>query len=115
MARLNVKKLSDKQIEYNGVIYAKASHPIQTGDIVLDNEDLGVNAAGGFYEVIQVNSYDDFTVIDDDSDDRERDTNDRDFVPYRKVTDADQPMTITLTQPVHLIIKNIATIEFKTE
>ncbi len=117
MAKLNVAKLTDGRIEYNGGIYEKAEYPIKRGDIVQANESYSDDIEyGGFYEVVAVDNYDDFRIIDDEGDKRERDINDDEFVPYRKVAEqSQQPLTITLTQPVHLIITNIASIEFKTE
>lgn len=113
MAKLDVKIISEEKVEYNGAIYEKADYPVQKDDIVKSKESGGDISLDSFYLVKGVDPYEDFRFDDDEDDERDRGINDSDFIPFRKVTELIHPITITLDQPVHLIITNIASIEFK--
>lgn len=122
MSRLSVVELNEEgtQVEWNGVVYEKASWPIQSGDIVKAYEDDSYFTKFGFYPVVYVDSNDYFMFKDDDEDERERGIHDDEFVPYRKVSLVVQgvpftktPCSLVITDPVRLILQGDVTIEIK--
>jgi hypothetical protein len=122
LAKLEVLKRTDVSIEYHGSIYEKVEHPIMKGDIVQCFEDGVDLTEGAFYEVNSTDTDNDFQFLDDVSDERDRSCNDDEFVPYRKVegvvsalvaVPGPQGTTVTINQPVHLVLTNVKSIEVK--
>lgn len=113
MAKLNVVQLGADRVQFESAIYQKAGYPIQVGDIVRCEECDDDFTIGAFYTVEYIDSCNDFQFHDDDDTRRERDHRDSEWIPYRKVADAVQPTTLVIDQPVHLVIKNIASITFE--
>jgi hypothetical protein len=123
MAKLKVIKLDSEQIVFNGDTYVKAQHPILLGDIVEAHDDDTDVTKGAFYQVVSVDRFDDFKFIDDENDCRNRDINNDQYTPYRRVvsvpslslTKPEGPMEIVISSPVRLILTNVIGIELKRE
>lgn len=93
MAKLSGVKIVDMtagevtKVAYEGAEYERVKHPIKKGDLILnvsdDNVDLTV---GAYYVVDLVDEEGDAEFIDDVGDERYRHSENKDFVPFRKVS-----------------------------
>lgn len=115
MAKLNVLEIGNNTVEYGGGIYEKATHPIREGDIVKALERDLYFTRGSYYLVKGVDNHDDFSFEDDENDERERDIEDEEFIPYRKV--ATKPETFLDKFPpfINIVINGNVTINLETE
>lgn len=84
MAKLNVV-IPAVDVEIDGVKYRKVDRSVREGDVIkiTDNDDSDSVIEGGFYEVDNVDSWDDPQIIDEDGD--EFDCCGMDFEVYEKV------------------------------